>query len=117
MGLVDVSFKSNLTSFNSALRKNLMMIPGKKGEAAIAKVANGLTNEVIANSPVDTGNLRSHWRTQKTGKLRWTISNNTRYIRHLEFGTYKSQKHVAFVRNSIKRYKPKAIAIIRGIMS
>lgn len=111
MGLVTGGINVNY----SGILNKLNSIP-KSLDAVVAKIATGVTNECIANSPVDTGYLRSQWNMQNISEALWRISNNTRYIRYLEFGTRRFQGHAGFVRGSIERWRSEGIKMIKAAM-
>jgi len=109
MGLVSGGINVNY----SGILNKLNSIPNSLN-TVIAKIATGVTNECISNSPYDTGYLRSQWNMQNISEALWRISNNTSYIMYLEFGTSRFRGHEGFVRGSIERWRSEGIKRIKA---
>jgi HK97 gp10 family phage protein len=104
----------NIESFNAYLADVKKL---KNADKGLQTVANSLKNELVANSPVDTGNLRGNWQQPKrVGNIVYRISNNTSYIVYLEYGTSKSQRHAGFCRNTIAKFKAKASEMLSDMI-
>jgi len=109
MGLVKSSFRMDYSGVINKLGGL-----NKDVRQTVAKIAAGVTNECISNSPVDTGYLRSQWNMQQVADALWRVSNNTSYIMYLEFGTSRSHAHAGFVRGSISRWRSKGLGMIKA---
>lgn len=70
--------------FDSFIKKLEVDIDKKTGNV-LKKTGVYILKDVKMNTPVDTGRLRRSWKiTRDLNKV--TISNNTSYARHVEFG-------------------------------
>ena len=93
-----ISLEWETTNFNREL-KNYQMRTGRKIRDLVKTLAFQIFRWVQKDTPVQEGNARSgkgnakgNWRIKPLGKDRWKISNNTPYIRILEYGGYPGTK-------------------------
>lgn len=104
----------NTSGFDKFLKKLEVDIDSKT-DKILSKVGKIVYNDVKLNTPVDTGRLRRSWRIKRDIDT-VTISNNTEYAKHVEYGhrTRKSVKGNATVkmipgrfmlRNAVERGK------------
>lgn len=103
-----MSITNNIPEF----KKYLGAFKGSAGDALAEKVAKLYESQLMLNSPVDTGNLRSNWKTEAYKQRVWDVYNNTEYILHLEYGTRFSKKHVGFARLAVSQTRREAEALI-----
>jgi len=83
----------------------------------VIKAGHEVRNEAIRKTPVDTGALRSGWkiRIQRLGKGgRVTVSNETPYARHVEYGTRYTRPQ-PMLGPAIRSVIPKLTARLRGL--
>ena len=59
----------------------------KRLAAAVWLASDVLLSEIIARTPVDTGNLKGNNDRREINDLRVRVFNNTSYAPHVEFGT------------------------------
>ena len=98
--------------FDSFIKKLEVDIDKKTGNV-LKKTGVYILKDVQMNTPVDTGRLRRSWKiTRDLNKV--TISNNTKYARHVEYGhrTRASAKNVRY--NSKTRTFHNKISVVPG---
>lgn len=100
----------SLEQFNKKL-KELNNISPEKADKVTFIASNNLYNELVLNSPVDTGNLRSNWRNNKISNAKFQISNNTEYILDVEYDTNSPNR--GFVENTIKDNEKMFLALVK----
>lgn len=98
-----MSISSNIPEFNAMLSKVIQKSKGSEANKIIAAAATRLQQQLILNSPVKSGRLRDSWFVKKMGNMKYIVYNNTGYAIYVEFGTYRSRKHVGFARNTVKQ--------------
>ena len=60
-------------------------------DPAVEHVANGITANAAARTPVETGRLRGGWKVGKTRDGGREVSNDVPYARFVEYGTKHNQ--------------------------
>jgi HK97 gp10 family phage protein len=109
-----------VTSFNNVtLRSSIPEISSEalaKAAAITQVTALEIQKEAATRSRVDTGNMRSGWRTRKDGTLEWTILNEVNYTAFHEFGTRYISPQPMLV-PAVERMKPKFFQALEKLFS
>ena len=82
--------------------KRALLAYGRKKKVDLAGIIRKVAHEIHRNlldsatanqygTPADTSNARGNWRLRRVGRYTWRLSNNTKYIRLLEYGGYRGK--------------------------
>lgn len=97
--------------------KNLddMNISDTKKRKALKIGAEIVRNEVIKNTPVNTGRMKKRWKSsirRIDGDLGFEVKGDTLEDIYNEFGSSKNKKHIGFFSNSVDKVSDKAVKTI-----
>lgn len=97
-----IEVNSNLEEVSKQIKK-FTKNNEEKQDVVVFRLANNLMNNLVLNSPVDTGNLRSNWDRIRIQKAHWRIYNNTDYIVEVNYSHHSP--HRLFIEKQIDKFK------------